>query len=196
MPFSLRFPIALVLPIVCLASPAWSDFQAGMDAHDRGDYATALSEWRPLAEQGHAKAQYNLGLLYANGQGMPQEYEQARQWWEKAAAQGDANAQYKLGVLYENGFGGAQDNGQARQWWEKAAAQGDARAQYSLGFLYHSGYYVPQDFVQAHMWYSLAAANGHKDAAMLRGVLPNQMTHAQIAEAQKLAREWKPIKNK
>ncbi len=135
MPFSLRFPIALVLPIVCLASPAWSDFQAGMDAYDRGDYATALSEWRPLAEQGHAKAQYNLGLLYANGQGMPQEYEQARQWWEKAAAQGDANAQYKLGVLYGNGYGVPQDHRQARHWFKEAAAQGIAYAQYRLGML-------------------------------------------------------------
>ncbi len=192
MPFTLRFPIALVLSIVCLAMPAQADFQAGLDAYNRKDYATALSEWRPLAEKGVAEAQYKLGMLYSLGYGVPQEYEQARQWYEKAAAQGDANAQYKLGVLYENGFGGAQDIDQARQWWEKAAAQGDARAQYSLGFLYHSGYYVPQDFVQAHMWYSLAAANGHKDAAMLRGVLPNQMTHAQIVEAQKLAREWKP----
>ena len=155
MPISLRLPIALVLSIVCHTTHAWADYQAGLDAYNRKDYTTALSEWRPLAEQGHAKAQYKLGLLYANGQGVPQEYERAQ------------------------------------QWFEKAAAQGDTRAQHSLGFLYHSGYYVPQDFVQAHKWYSLAAANGHKDAAMLRGVLPNQMTPAQIDEAKRMTREWK-----
>ena len=67
----LRFITALVLSIVCLAVPAWADYQAGMDAHNRGDYATALREWRPLAEQGMAIAQFHLGQLYARGQGVP-----------------------------------------------------------------------------------------------------------------------------
>ena len=67
MPFALRFPIAFVLSIVYLAAPAWADFQAGGDAYELGDYATALHEWRPLADRGVAKAQYNLGVLYGNG---------------------------------------------------------------------------------------------------------------------------------
>ena len=67
---ALRFPVALVLSIVCLAAPAWADFKAGENAYHRGDYATAMREWQPLAKQGHAVAQYNLGLLYANGQGV------------------------------------------------------------------------------------------------------------------------------
>ncbi len=67
MPIALRFPIALVLSIVCLAAPAWADFQAGVDAYELGDYATALHEWRPLADRGVAEAQYNLGVLYARG---------------------------------------------------------------------------------------------------------------------------------
>ena len=74
---SLRFTIPLVLSFVCLAVPAWADFQAGMDAHSRGDYATALREWRPLAEQGDALAQCNLGVLYQNGQGVPEDYVRA-----------------------------------------------------------------------------------------------------------------------
>ena len=81
---ALRFPVALVLSIVCLAAPAWADFKAGENAHHRGDYATALREWQPLAKQGHAVAQYNLGLLYTNGQGVPKDEAQARQWFEKA----------------------------------------------------------------------------------------------------------------
>ena len=93
MPFSLRFPIALVLSIVCLAAPTWADFQAGSEAYKHGDYATALREWRPLAEQGDAIAQFNLGYLYANGQGVPRDFVQARYWYEKAAAQGQADAQ-------------------------------------------------------------------------------------------------------
>ena len=130
---------------------------AGIEAYERGDYATALSEWRPLAEQGDAVAQYNLG------------------------------------VLYDAGYGVSQDYGQARQWFEKAAAQGYANAQHDLGRLFYYGHGVPQDFVQAHKWYNLAAANGHKVAATFRDSLVEQMTPADISEAQKLAREWKPI---
>ncbi len=109
MPISFRFPIALVLSIVCLARPSWADFQAGLDAYTDGDYATALREFRPLAEQGVAEAQYSLGVLYDNGNGVPQDYRQARHWWEKAATQGEAKAQYNLGVLYDNGDGVPQD---------------------------------------------------------------------------------------
>ena len=62
--------IAIVLSYLCLTAPAWADLKAGVDAHTRGDYATALREWRLLAEQGDASAQYNLGLMYANGWGV------------------------------------------------------------------------------------------------------------------------------
>jgi len=153
---ALRFPVALVLSVFCLVVPAWADFQAGMDANNRGDYATALREWRPLAEQGDAKAQFSFGLLYENGDGVPRDYTKARQWYEKAAAQGDAKAQLYLGL--QSSFG-----------------QG-----------------VPMDVVEAYMWYSLAAGNGNAHAPGYRNDLSRQMTPAQIAEAQKRAREWKP----
>ncbi len=129
---------------------------AGNEAYERGDYATALSEWRPLADQGDADAQFYLGRMYQRGYGVPQDNQQARHWWEKAAAQGLVDAQFNLGLIYENGEG------------------------------------VPQDLVQAHKWYNLAGVNGHKDAATQRDVLAKQMTPAQIAEAERLAREWKP----
>ena len=153
---SLRFPIAFVLSFVCLVVPAWADFQAGMDAYNRGDYGTAFRVWRPLAEQG------------------------------------DANVQVLLGILYEKGQYGLQDSVQAVLWFEKAAAQGNANAQVRLGALYEPGKGVPQDIVQAYKWYTLGEANGDKKVAELRDALTNQMTPAQIAEAQLLAREWKP----
>lgn len=84
--------IALVLSIVCLTVPAWADFRAGEDAYNRGDYAAVLHEWRPLVERGDASAQYNFDGLYANGQGVPQDYVQARPWEEKAAVQGTMSA--------------------------------------------------------------------------------------------------------
>jgi len=152
----LLIPITLILSMVCFVLPAWADYQAGMDAYNRGDFATALREWRPLAEQGDAKAQFSFGLLYENGDGVPRDYTKARQWYEKAAAQGDAKAQLYLGL--QSSFG-----------------QG-----------------VPMDLVEAYMWYSLAAGNGNAHAPGYRNDLSRQMTPAQIAEAQKRAREWKP----
>jgi len=189
---SFRLPIALVLSFVCLAVPAWADFQAGMDANNRGDYATAFREWRPLAEQGDDLAQYNLGVLYRKGRGVPQDDVQARQWYEKAAVQGQAKAQYNLGTLYFNGEGVPKDYQQALRWFRLAADQGEAVAQTKIAIMYDDGQGVSQDFVQAYKWYSLAATNGDKPAAELRDRTAKQMTAAQIAEAQKLAREWKP----
>ena len=192
MHISLRFPIAVVLSIVCLAVPAWADYKAGEDAYNRGDFTTALREWRPLAERGEALAQYNLGLLYRKGRGVPQDDVQARQWYEKAAAQGQAKAQYNLGTLYLNGSGVPKDYQQALRWFRMAADQGEALAQTKIGIMYDDGQGVPHDLVQAHKWYNLAATNGDKPAAELRDALAKQMTPAQIAEAQQLAREWKP----
>ena len=192
MRMSLRFPIAVVLSIICLAVPTWADYKAGEDAYNRGDFATALREWRPLAEQGDARAQYNLGVLYRKGRGVPQDDVQARQWYEKAAAQGQAKAQYNLGTLYLNGSGVPKDYQQALRWFRMAADQGEALAQTKIGIMYDDGQGVPHDFVQAHKWYNLAATNGDKPAAELRDALAKQMTPAQIVEAQQLAREWKP----
>jgi uncharacterized protein len=189
---SLRLTLTVALSLICLAVPTWADFQAGMDANEREDYATALREWRPLAEQGDALAQYNLGLLYRKGRGVPQDDVQARQWYAKAAAQGQAKAQYHLGTLYFNGEGGPKDYQQALRWFRLAADQGEALAQTKIAIMYDDGQGVPHDLVQAYKWYSLAATNGDKPAPILRDLLAKQMTPAQIAAAQKLASEWKP----
>lgn len=190
----LRFPVALVLSIVCLAAPAWADFKAGENAYHRGDYATALREWQPLAKQGHAAAQYNLGLLYANGQGVKKDDAQARQWYEKAAVQGHAAAQVNLGSLFDYGRGVPQDFKMAVRWYRRSAVQGNDLAQRRLGLLYERGDGVPQDYAQAYMWYKLGAANGGKSGALLRDALAIRMTSDQLVEAQKLVLEWKPVK--
>jgi TPR repeat protein len=214
----------LILSFVFLAVPAWADYQgyqAGMDAYDRGDYATALREWRPLAVEGNPGAQFNLGQLYLKGHGVPQNFDQARQWFERAAVRGQAIAQYNLGLLYDSGQGVPQDYLQARQWYEKAAVQGRPEAQASLGTLYLTGHGVPQDYPQAlfwfrvaqtklglmyergngvtqdivlaHKWYIVGAASGDKVGAEHRDALAKHMTPAQIFRAKELAREWKPI---
>lgn len=128
------------------------------------DYLQAEQWYRKAADQGNAKAQANLGVMYANGQGVRQDYAQAVQWYRKAADQGYAVAQYNLGVMYENGQGAPRDYAQAEQWYRKAAAQGDAVAQFNLGVMYVNGQGVPRDYAQAERWYRKAAEQGNADA--------------------------------
>ena len=151
---------AFVFSVVCLTTPAWADFKAGEKAYQRNDYATALREWQPLAKQGQAAAQYQLGLLYANGQGVPKDDVRARQWYEKAASQGHALAQVNLASLYDYARGGSQDFRMAVRWYLRAANQGNDLAQQRLGLLYERGDGVPKDFVQAYMWYKLGNSEG------------------------------------
>ena len=94
--------------------------------------------------------------------------------------------------MYENGQGVPQDYAAAVKWFRKASDQSFALAQTSLGTMYERGMGMTKDYVQAHMWYNLAAAQGQKDAGKFRDSLAKKMTPAQIAEGQKLAREWKP----
>jgi TPR repeat protein len=94
--------------------------------------------------------------------------------------------------MYLEGQGVLPDDAAAVSWFRKAADQGYAEAQSTLGLLYRSGEGVPQDYVLAHMWFNLAAARGKQDAASHRDSISERMTAGQIAEAQKLAREWKP----
>ncbi len=108
-------------------------------------------------------------------------------------------AQNSLGFMYDNGQGVPQDYAEAAKWYRKAAKQGEAIAQTKLGFMYGKGRGVPQDYVQAHMWYNLAALRfppGTDRAIPVknRDIVAKHMTPAQIAEAQRLAREWKPKK--
>jgi len=148
------------------------------------------------AEQGDASAQVNLGSMYYYGQIVPQDYKEALRWYLASAEQGDATAQFNMGVIYYKGQGVNQDYKEAVRWYRAAAEQGDASAQYGLGSMYYNGQGVPEDHVQAHMWYNLAALDltgDDKEAAVKnRDSLAEKMTSEQIAEAQRLAREWKP----
>ncbi len=126
----LQFASTLFGTILLLALvPAYGqDFQKGLDAYDSGDYATALRGWRPLAEQGHAKAQFNLGVMYDKGTGVAQDDAEAVRLYRLAAEQGYARAQFNLGTMYDNGEGVAQDDAEAHMWFNLAAAQGDEDA--------------------------------------------------------------------
>ena len=103
----------LLVVLVVLAAPAWAGFQEGLAAAKSGDYSTAMREWRPLAEQGNAGAQFNLGIMYEKGQGVLQNHAAAAHWYRKAAEQGHAKAQNNLGGLYGRGLGVLRDFVQA-----------------------------------------------------------------------------------
>ncbi len=135
------------------------------------DYQTALKEFLPLANNGDASAQYFLGNMYRDGDGVPQDDSQAVDLYRKAAAQGDVRAQIALGLMYKLGRGVTKDNSQAADWYRKAAAQSDAFAQYTLGEMYYYGWGVTQDYSQAADWYRKAAAQGDVGALTELGVM-------------------------
>ncbi len=153
------------------------------------------AELRQWAEQGDVHAQYNLGDMYENRRGVPQDYREAVRWYRAAAEQGLAKAQYNLGVMCENGTGTTQDYEEAVRWYRLAAEQEDAPAQYNLGVMYDNGEGVTQDIIQAYLWFDLAASSRDATREMAvknRDLAVEKMTPDQIFEAQRLARKWQP----
>ena len=144
-----------------------------------------------LAEQGYLDAQYNLGGMYHSGQGVPQDYKEAAKWYRKAAEQDEPDGQLKLAEMYRKGHGVPQDYEEAVKWYRQVAEQDVRIGQFLLGRMYRKGHGVPQDYVLAHMWFDLAAAQGMELAISARDTTAAEMPHEQIAEAQRLAREWR-----
>ena len=177
---------ALSLAFTPLAA---QDFSKGYDAAQAGDYATAIQEWTPLAEAGDAVAQFNLGLMYWNGHGVPKDYAECARWFRLSAEHGYAPAQHYLGVMLSKGQGVPQDYAEALKWYRLAAKQGFADAQSNLGVVYQLGHGVLQSNVMSHMWYNIASANGHSQAGDWRDEQAGQMTSADISKAQAMARE-------
>ncbi len=189
--------LAVISLLLFASAPSWgADFGKAWNAYLNGDYVTALNEWRPLAEQGHAFAQFNLGWMYENGHGVVQNVKAAAKWYRLAAEQGHANAQSNLGLMYSNGNGVVQDYKAAVKWVRLAAEQGYADAQNNLGWMYENGKSVLQDYATAHAWYNIAASNSNETSANInelaaknRDNITKFMTAEQLAGAQALARK-------
>jgi TPR repeat protein len=145
------------------------DFELGMAAYQSADYATALQEWLPLAEQGSAGAQYNLGIMYVAGQGVSKDVAEAVRWYQLAAEQGAADAQFNVGIAYRSGLGVLQDAAEAGRWFRFSAEQGMPVAQFVLGDMYEYGEGVPQSNAEAERWYRAAAVQGYAEAQMNLG---------------------------
>jgi TPR repeat protein len=173
--------------------------EAAYTAYRDNDFAAALKLARPLAEQGDARAQALLGLLYStNSRAIPRDNAEAARWFTLAAEQGDASAQFNLGAMYAEGHGVTQDFDEAVRWYQMAADQGYPQAQFNLGLWYATdeGAF---DRVLAYKWLSLAAgrfpttdSRGRNAAVQNRDLVGAKMTPEQLAEAQRLTREWRP----
>lgn len=135
----------------CGKSPPPSKQEAAPSAEKR------LMQLQKLADSGDADAQFNLGMMYRKGEGVPKDDAKAMELYQKAAAQGHAKAQYGLGWVYSYGLGVSKDAAKAVEWYQKAAAQGNASAQYSLGLMYADGEGVPKDVAKAVEWFQKAA---------------------------------------
>ena len=131
--------------------------------------------------------------MYDKRLGLPKNDAETVKWWGKAADQGNARAQLDLGFMYTEGQGVPKSDAEGLKWYQKATDQGNARAQSNLGLMYAQGRGAHQNYVHAHMWFNLAAMQGNQDAIKNQNIAVQRMTPAQIAEAQKLAREWRPI---
>lgn len=173
------------------AQNANKTFNNGVAAFQAGDYATALKHWMPLAEADDAEAQRNIGIMYQQGLGVPQNNAEAANWYRRAAENGHVRAQQNLGAMYEEGTGVLQDHAEAAKWYRMSAAGGNVNAKIILGVMYEEGRPgLPLNVVLAHMWYNLAAAQGSNDAARFRDELASNMSAEQVAEAQREAQEW------
>lgn len=128
----LRFRLLFIVPllIIIFAAPLTyaADFNVGLAAAKSGDFTTAIAEWVPLAEQGHSTAQYNLGLMYYRGEGVPQDYSVALKWYTAAAENGSLDAKLTLGEMYYKGKGAPQDYIRAHMWLNLAAVNGNEAA--------------------------------------------------------------------
>ena len=187
--------VALVAAFVVLVAcaPARAGYDDGLKSFKNGDYAAALRELRPLAEEGNADAEAKLGNMYMQGKGVKQDFTTAMRWLKQAAADGDvAVAECDIGRLYYNGAGVERDYARSARWFQRAADQGYAEAQIGLGTLSEYGLGVPKDYVRAYMLFQLASKAGDQGAPQRRDEVGGVMRPGDIATAERQADSWKP----
>lgn len=190
-----RRALVVALLMVLAAAPVRAGFQEGVAALERGDFVVAFQEMKPLADLGNRRAQFALGVMYANGHGVLQNDAVAVIWYQLAAEQDYARAQFSLGVMYSEGKGVAKNYAIALGWYRLAAAQDHARAMNNLGVMYEYGQGTPRDLGKAYAWYDMAAANfapgPERDQSLSnRDTIAAQLSAQRLAHARRLAREW------
>ena len=187
----------MIAALTLAAGPVIGPARAGaledaLAAYAKGDYATALAIWQPLAASGDPDAEFWLGALYDLGRGVPQSLDTASRLYGKAAQQGQANAQFNLGQMYETGQGVPAEYrwAAAAAWYRRAAEQGYRAAQGNLGALYATGRGVQRNYIEAYKWLALAGITANVE------FVARQMSAQEIDEAKRLVRDWQPRKER
>nr|WP_312491260.1 SPOR domain-containing protein [Sphingomonas sp.] len=182
-----RTGTGLVALATCLvAAPAFADVKAGVDAWARGDYRTAVEEWRPAAIAGDADAQFNLGQAYKLGRGVPVDPTLAESWFRKAAAQGHLQAADNYGLaMFQSG-----KRADAVPWLEKSVARGEPRAQLVLGTMLFNGDGVTRDYPRAYALMTLASQNGLKAASETLAQMDQYITPADRQKGIQLVQQY------
>jgi TPR repeat protein len=163
--------IALMMAACTYQAPHEEDFEAGMQAYQQQDYQTAITKWRPLAEDGNTSAQVNMGVMYFQGLGVTRDYAEALKWYKMAALKGHAEAEYNLGVAYAQGRGTQQDQREALRWYRQSAERGYVPAQMMLAKMHYEGQGVAVNHAEAARWYRQASYQGFSIAQYMLGTM-------------------------
>ena len=174
-----------------LSTASLASSQKGLDALERGDYAAAATEFKSLAEQDDARAQYLLASLYAHGKGVTRNLRTALDWYQRSAELGFAKSQFLVGMADREGKDLPQDNAAAVRLFDAAARQGDANAQFFLASMLANGDGTQKDYVGAYVWFTIAMSLGHKDAKRGLDFVAGKMTPAQLDTAKQHVENWK-----
>ena len=163
--------ILIVALLASMSAPAGAGFREGLEAYARLDYDKAMAEWLPLAEEGDAKSQYQVAVLYLRGEGVLRDEAEAAKWFRRAADRGDADAQFNLGHMYAQGAGVKKDFIEAYKWFALAADSYQANP---------TGDWAITDPALAERFrYQIGA----------------QLNEKELARAQKRVKQWKPKTN-
>jgi len=177
---------AAALSLFIASAPALADTKAGVDAWNRGDYVTAVAEWRTAAVAGDPDAQFNLGQAYKLGRGVPVDLPMAESWYRKAALQGHPQAEDNYGLaLFQEG-----KRAEAAPWLEKSVARGEPRAQLVLGTMLFNGDGVPRDWVRAYALLQRSSAAGLPQGSQTLAEMDKYIPDAQRQQGIALARQY------
>lgn len=173
--------------LLALVNTAQAGFEEGEKAYRNGNFAAALKEWIPLAKKGNDKAEYYLGRMYQNGQGVEMDSTKAAKWYNSAATKGNVHAQYELGMIFHRMAMTEFDYQNALKFITKAAIRGHLKALYTLGKMYRDGYGVEVDPVRAYVMFGFARKR-LKEARAAFKQLEERMSNQEVALAKKLGK--------
>ena len=188
----MRYLLFVVILSVISTTPslALGNYKNGTIAFERGDYKTALKEFKDLAEQKDSRGQYGMGLMYDLGTGVSTNFEESVKWYKLSAEQGNADAQNNLATMYAEGEGVEKDAHKAEKLYERAAQQGNFDAPNNLGTMYLQGLGITRNYIRAYMWFHLGEMKGDRAAKKNRAFVETKMNSEEIIEANKQVEEW------